>query len=153
MPLNPYDRRRREMFANADASIMGMGMTAGGPRESPVRFEDIEALVYNAQRRGHRERDDELLDREHAGRRQGWDEGYAAGEDGGRVALLGQIEDLCGADTHAAFTKAEEALRTFERDPKKVSREDLAVALRATHAALGNVIANHHNGFSGPLPF
>lgn len=149
---NPYERRRRsqrEGLAFTNGMVSGY---ADAPRESPLTFEDVEALVQNAVHRGRREsaaRHDEEL--QHA-RRLAWDEGHEIGNEAGKAHVLAEAERRHSGDVHERIHAGNALLMSLKEDPRKVSKADLETELRRVMGLLERVVESHHAGFEH-LPF
>lgn len=150
MAKNPYDRRR----GSRERDGM-MGMTAGiaPPRESPVAFEDLEALAYSARRRGLRESESRHEHELRQARREGWDEGREAGVDDGRDELLRRIDERFGEEVRAAIKASREMLEAFNADERKVPKRELAERVERHAILLDWLVHAHHGSFFEELPF
>lgn len=154
MARNPYDRRNPDRAGIPDGRMManiGSGPGTERDRRFGLTIEDLHAIAWNARHRGMSEAHMEHAEALAVARQSAWQEGYGAAMVDGRDAVLEQIDRLYGEHVRAEIEKAGKLLAVAETEPRKVSKQQLVLALDNARDTLRDLVDAHHRGFTQPV--
>jgi flagellar biosynthesis/type III secretory pathway protein FliH len=145
---NPHDRRR-PAGEEREESRRGM-MLLGEPPAALLRvlqMEDLEAMAFSVGRRADRMARETIPAAEHTARREGWDEGHAAGYSAAEMDVLARIDAAYGDRLVFEAVATRKMVEMVEENARSVSKADLVARLRLLLELLNGLTADQQLGF------
>lgn len=147
MAANPYERRHWRRGDESDARPLGLDRPFMVPRppEPAIQTEDLDAMVRSAEARGRAHATHRLVN-EHLeqlrdAQRRAWDEGNELGVTEGYSRAITELTRGIRPKLVDGASGASVMVAKFEGEPKRVTKDELAEALKAARGLLYELIS------------